>query len=241
MKILNASIILLVVALAFGGCERNDCAEANGERVIKKDTLSSFNAIRLDIPVDLYVQLDTALEQPRIEYITQGNIQKLIKASVISNVLTFTFDECVNNSDNTRINIFTNSLRAIESNSTGDIFSLQKISVDSLELSLNNQGEIDLTIQTEYLQALHRGRGNLLLNGYSNKSLLRNVSSGEIFADELALDTVSVEIGGSGSSYLRVFDLINANLTNRGNLFYKGFPTINAQVTGQGQVIDNND
>lgn len=85
----------------------------------------------------------------------------------------------------------------------------------------------------------HNGSGDVTLTGATANAVYTVNGSGDLDADEMMADTLTVTVNGSGDVDCYARNLLIANRTGRGEINYEGAPTLQVQANGRGIERDN--
>lgn len=229
-----------LLLLALSACNRDDCLEPSGDRLRFEKTLERFNTIELALSANAFIEIDTALEEPELLLITNGNIEDEIITEVRNNRLVLDIKSCIDNNNGIEFHITTPELDALIASSSGDIYSSKLLETDSLFLQCTDDGNIDVLVNTPRLVAESRRAGDLRIEGYTPNFSVQLNGSGDLYAFSLPADTADVLINSSGNARVRVLNELNVQIKNSGDVLYKGAPFINSQIEGSGSLIDEN-
>ena len=231
---------LLILAVTLLSCNRDDCVEASGDRWNYDRTVDAFHTLELSMSADAYIKLDTALEQPTVRVVAQDNIVDRISSEVTNGKLRLFFNQCIDNNTGIRFFIATPTLRTIIASGSGDVYSQEILTLDSLSILSIDNGDINLTVNTHFLQTQLSDAGDLSLFGYSTHFESTIDASGDVYAFEMPADTVYSTLNSSGNLSARVENELNVIINSSGDVYYKGTPQISSQLNGSGEVIDSN-
>lgn len=121
---------------------------------------------------------------------------------------------------------------------SGDI-SVEKVESGNLIAILSGSGNISLLESQNISSDLFiSGSGEINITGNSTSCNIKITGSGEVNTEGYFLKTASVIISGSGNSYIKVEEELNAILSGSGSIYLKGTPSINKTISGSGRIIN---
>ena len=237
---MRVSIFIFLALTVFTGCNRDDCAEAQGDRWSHNRQVNSFHTIDLAMSADAYIEVDTTLDLPEVSLVSQGNIADLIDTKVDNGILRLEQNDCIDNNSGIEFYIRTPFLQTVIASSTGDIYTTSIITQDSLSIFNTSNGDIDLTLNVNRLYTSAANVGDITLNGFVDKMELSVEGSGDFYGEQLPVNKAQVVLNGSGNATVRVENELNIIINSRGNLYYYGIPQITAEINGSGDLINSN-
>ncbi len=226
----------LLAVCFFSSCRRNDCREASGERWSFERKVGTFSSIQLNTAARLDILQDTSIDQPLVKVYVQGNIEDLISTKVLNDILVLDLHDCIDENAGIKFEITVPELRYLISNSSGDIYSKTGFVQDSISLWLQDNGDLNLTLNTSYLYTKSAGTGTINLSGYAMHHEAYIEQSGDLEALNLGTRTTEIQSNGSGISRIWVTDLLDASVTSRGSIYYIGNPSVTTTISGSGSV-----
>jgi len=86
------------------------------------------------------------------------------------------------------------------------------------------------------------GSGDIKIEGSMRTNFLKSYVSGSGTTDLSSIWTniAELEIPGSGSIKVNVYEELKANMTGSGDVYYSGNPTISSRIKGTGKLIKIN-
>jgi len=107
---------------------------------------------------------------------------------------------------------------------------------DFVNLNISGSGGINGDFETERLDAVLSGSGNMTLSGIATTTSFNISGSGNINAQLLEQENCNAEVSGSGNVIAWVTKKLNATISGSGSIFYIGNPEIKMHITGSGNV-----
>ena len=130
--------------------------------------------------------------------------------------------------------IYTNKLRHISLHNEAQLFGEGTLNFDTLNLTLQNNADAKITLQSQMVNTFIKGNSKLQMEGTA-KFLNANVNnSGNVEAINLISKTVIANVSDAGKLRTSVEENLTANLSNAGKIYYQGEPEIQ-----QNGVIDS--
>lgn len=121
---------------------------------------------------------------------------------------------------------------------SGDI-SVENITSVNLMVIISGSGNSSIQeSQNTSSDLFISGSGEVSISGNSTNCNIKITGSGEVYAEDYFIKTASVLISGSGNSYIKVEEELNAILSGSGSIYLKGTPLINKTITGSGRIIN---
>lgn len=203
--------------------------------------VSDFTGISSSGSYDVYVQMGTK-EELRIE----GNeeVIKNIETKVVKGILTIRNTGSNrgwswNIREKVKIYITAKSLNALSLSGSGNMAVEGTIKAPLVNSHVSGSGSIRMRIQSSTLNSAVSGSGSLHISGSASVANIAVSGSGHFEGRELATDTTSVRVSGSGSASMNVEEQLNAVLSGSGNIRYSGDPEVNQVKSGSGRITRN--
>ena len=175
-----------------------------------------FNAISCNGSMQVYIQQGNFYN---INVRTDDNILQYLETTIENNRLNIGFRRGFNVSPSlTEVYITTPTLRSVYLNGSGNVFGQGNINTDFLELVINGSGNMILNGFADYLRIGINGSGNMRTFGLNGRN-------------------ADVNITGSGDVELSVSNELNATIIGSGDIYYRGNPRLFLNITGSGRVI----
>jgi hypothetical protein len=91
-------------------------------------------------------------------------------------------------------------------------------------------------IDTPALHVTMNGVGSVTLQGHATALMLSVSGTGSFDGSELASQTATVTVGGTGDAVVQVSDTLDATVSGVGSIEYIGDPKVTAHVSGVGTI-----
>jgi Putative auto-transporter adhesin, head GIN domain len=123
-------------------------------------------------------------------------------------------------------------------NNTHLKFIITSPTLDGVDVSGSGSVKVESNFDSNQMQSSMSGSGLVRFNGGTvAKHELRISGSGDIIADKLEADDVTVTISGSGNANVYAKKTLSTRISGSGNVYYKGSPTTSLSIHGSGSVV----
>ena len=209
--------VALLSLVACGG----DDVVGTGPSVTRTLDVDAFSELFIEGSFDLTIRQGDSLE---VIATGQANVIDVINTSVANSTWNLTYT--VNNvrSEDLSIAITVPTISRIEADGSNDINLGAFTDQNSLNMSIDGSGDIDVTGDWTDLESL-----NLSIDG-----------SGDIDGFPLNATDARIEIDGSGEIDVTATNMLDINIDGSGTVRYKGSPAITQSISGSGEIIDAN-
>ena len=134
--------------------------------------------------------------------------------------------------------IFVPDPKYVRLNGTGNIYSGNTITTDTIKIDNRGMGDInlDLNVKTAYIH-IHGG-GDINLKGKAIYTEIYGKGTCHIRCGELITDFSYIFSATTGNMYIHTNKDLGAEITHYGNIYYTGNPNINYEkISAQGRLI----
>jgi hypothetical protein len=232
-----SGLIFLILFAVVAGCAEevvDKAASTSGEGIITRDyTVETFDKIIISTSGDVIL---TQGSQQSVQIKADQKIIDDLDVSVNGNTLTIKEKKVILPGNTIVIQIKTPEFKAIGVKGIGNIRNNGTIKADSLDLSIEASGVIDLGLDVTDLSSSIEGSGKIGLSGTAENHDISISGSGTVKGYDLETNTTSVTILGSGEAQVMVQDTLNVDITGAGSIKYKGSPKITQNIKGSGLV-----
>lgn len=227
MKRLRPHIFIALISFALlTSCLDDDFNSGNDERfrgsgVVITETreLASFDAIVSSPAIELVVMQGT---NQLVEVVSDDNlIDRVITRVSTDGQLTIELEEGSYENLTLQVNIV-----------IPELISVENLGAGAIDIS-GFTGQESLTLK-------NTGAASFAVAGSANQLIIELLGAGNIAAFDFAVNTVSINLTGSGNIEVSASELISGSLLGAGNIRYRGEPTIDVNITGAGSVVDAN-
>ena len=233
------------------------CVEGDRNPVTEARRVSSFDQIKNSTSFDVvYKQADTfgilvSAEQNILNYIETNVYDECLEISTSPATICLDYHEqpvvmvsspflkkAVNSGSGSLLaDKMTGETVLLKNSGSGDI-SAGQIECDDFETTSSGSGDIDIQmlvcLNTDIFIS---GSGNVAVTGGCEASHFKITGSGNLYGSEMATETASAVISGSGSIYTNVSEYLNGQISGSGNIYVKGDPEIEQTISGSGRII----
>ena len=219
------TIIILVIISAAGmvllTTESCNChgKRGNGHKTTETRTITPFTKISINgvFPVELSQTGDS--EFVKVE--ADENLQSMVTVKNEGDELLIGMKtEPITG----KVKVFVNikNLRSLDFHSVGNLSTSNILKLDSLELSSESVGKIDLDIEAKYLHADLKSVGGTTLNGKVSEVRINNKSVGSLSAFGLKANTLMIHSTAIGTTEVYADSAFYIRSSAVGALYYKG-------------------
>jgi hypothetical protein len=120
---------------------------------------------------------------------------------------------------------------------SGDVYFKDGLRAAALRLRVSGSGDMSGRIEAKTLESSVSGSGDMTLHGTAGSSSVDLVGSGDYMARDLATQSTSVVVTGSGDAEVNASDKIDAAVHGSGDIRYTGGAHhINSSKSGSGDI-----
>ena len=240
MKFLKFISILL---LLFSSCKKEnrcDCIKRTGDIVTEVRQVPLFDRIFTEQDVDVFITED-AVSEVKVE--AGENIIPLIETVVENGQLIIRNKNRCNWTRSykkpIRVYVKTPGLTYIHSVGSGDIKSLNTITLDSFDIRIEGAGNVDLAVNNRRVVSRIYGIGDLTLAGFSDQHYCSIGGSSFLYASGMNTNYTWIQSYTLGVSHIKTSGLLEYRIDDKGDIYCYGNPAAVQQVAnnGDGQLI----
>jgi hypothetical protein len=229
---------LLVAALVLGACVRFSdldptAVKGSGTKATETRTLSQFSKVELEGAMDVFVSQGTN-ESVRIE--ADDNILKLITTEIKNGELELSTSESISPVTPIKVWVTTRSLEGLSIAGSGTIVTETPVTAEKFATSIAGSGDIHANVNAQTVDASIAGSGDVVLTGTAKLTSVSVAGSGDVRAIDLATQTATVDIAGSGNCEIDATEQITGNIMGSGSIYYKGEPKVSRSIMGSGDI-----
>lgn len=237
-KVVFFSVLALSVAML--SCkEDSGCDKGEGASEKRTSQFGELPSLNLSMVADLTITQDTFRKGIMLGTVAQTAMHRLLEYDSTDKELTIRLKDCIREHNDVLMDArFSTLPDRIVVSSAGTVQSGELIKVDSLKLINQGLGDIDLLVKSREVDVRIEESGNVILGGECKRLEVWTVSSGDLRAFNLIVDTVDIEFIGSNFIEVYATDLLIVNFRIPGTVHYRGNPRI--ITIGEGELIDRN-
>jgi len=219
---------------------RINVLKGEGAKGTDNPTVSSFNAIELDIPVKAFITVQDGAH-PGVQISGYENILKHLKTKVENGKLIFysDLDETWEiDYDGITVQVTAPSLKALSLSGAPDAEIHGNITGSSFKLTISGASKVAIdNINVDNFSSEVSGSGNIdLKRGYVKSATHEISGAGKIKAFPLQTDETVISISGSGKGLVTANQKLSVSVSGAGSVKYKGHPSITQDISGAGSV-----
>ncbi len=218
-----------IIFILFSSCKKEnrcDCIKRTGKIITEIRTVPAFNRIFTEQDVDVFITQDAI---PEVKVEAGKNIAPLIETVVEDGILIIRNKNRCNwaRSYSEPINVYikTPGLTYIHSNGSGNIKSLNTITLDTFDVRIEGSGNIELTINNSQIISHIYGIGNLTLHGTTIEHACSIGGASFLYASDLNTSYTWIQSYTLGQSYVKTSGLIIYRIDDKGDVYCSGNPT----------------
>lgn len=239
MKFLKFSPFFL---LLFSSCAKEnmcDCIKSTGDIIVETRDVKGFDRLFVEQDVNVFISQDLNTE---VKVEAGDNIVPLIETVVEDGVLIIRNKNRCNwvRSYDKPLNVYikTPGLNYIHSNGSGDIKSLNAITLDSFDVQIEGGGSIELTLNNSKIISHIFGQGDLTLHGITSEHACSIGGASFLYASDLRTNYTWIQSYTLGLCYVKASDLLIYRIDDKGDIYCYGNPTSVqlAKKDGEGQL-----
>ena len=224
--------------ILFSSCKKEnrcDCIKRTGTIITEVRELPAFDRIFTEQDVDVFITEDNYSE---VKVEAGENIVPLIETVVEDGILIIRNKNRCNwaRSYKKPLNVYikTPGLTYIHSNGSGNIKSLNTITVDSFDIRTEGAGNVELTVNSRIVVSHIYGIGDLTLNGFSDQHYCSIGGSSFLYTSELNTNYTWIQSYTTGTCYIRTAGLLMYRIDDKGDVYCSGNPASVQQIANEG-------
>ena len=225
--------------ILFSSCKKEnrcDCIKRTGDIITVTREVGKFDRIFVEQNVNVFITQDLVAE---VKVEAGENIEPLIQTVVEDGILIIRNKNRCNWSRSYKkaLNVYikTPGLRYIHSNGTGNIVSLNTITVDSFDVRVESSGNIDLTVNNNQVISHIYGAGDLTLRGTSSTHLCSIGGASFLYASDLKTNYTWIQSFTLGLCYVKTSGLLTYRIDDKGDIYCYGNPGTVQKLSNLGE------
>jgi len=220
-----------------------DCFKSTGEVITQSREVSSFESIEVFNNVNVQIKQGNDFS---LSVRAGKNLQADINTEVVNNQLQIKNDATCNWVRNQKIELWVEitcpDLKLIEHRGFGNIISAEAESLNftSLDILIEGQGDVILTIESTSLICRLRKLGNINLSGKAENLEVFTFDHGFFYGKNLITQNTQANNQGEGNFEITAENSLNATVGSNGNIIYYGNPqTLETNIleNSKGQIL----
>lgn len=237
-------VLFAIVFLMISSCEKDhmcDCFKSTGEVTKELRSVSAYTGLNVSDNVDVFINQGTDFS---ITVEAGENIIDGIITLIENNTLYIKNENKCNwvRSYNNPLSVYLTvpALSLIFHQGSGDIYSDQKLFLDSLQVELWSSGNATLNLEAGFIKTLqHVSVGDIRLTGFAKKLYIYNNGNAFSYCADFKAKEVQVDQQSTGECYVTADSIFHYDISGIGNVYLYGNPIVTGTSTGKGQLIRN--
>jgi hypothetical protein len=222
---------------------RHNVLRGKGPEATKNPTLSYFNAVEVDVPMEITVNVQPGA-QPALQITGYENLLDEIRMEVRDSTLHITrpsgWDFASDRDMKGTITVPSLVDLALAGSADAEIHGNITGAAFDLDIAGNDRVIID-NINVPHFTTSISGLGHLTVKGGTVALAEYDMSgAGNIKAFDLQTNDTKASISGACSADVTAQHTLNADISGAGHVHYKGHPQVSSSVSGLGGVTDVN-
>ena len=207
-------IMILFVLLTLSSCVYLNCVPASGNVISETREIGPFDSIKVIGSADVFFSQG---EASPLNIEGDDNVVAEVDTYLVGNTLVIESKECFTNHQPVKVSVSMKDIKSLQISGSSNMESVNEINSDVVEIIIS-------------------GSGNVKLKGNVSKFITRISGSGKIHTYDLITKTSDISISGSGKVELNVIEELSVNIAGSGTVFYKGTPKVSQSVSGSGKI-----
>ena len=226
MTTLTKIIITMLMSLLFMSCNFdvnfNNGVKGTGNVSTENRNIDGpFTAIKVSHGLDLYV---TQGETNTLTVEADQNLHELIFTEVENGTLRIYADKNIGNADSKKIRLSFKDISSIKATSGSDVYSVNTITTNHLELTTTSGSDMDLEVHVETLECKSTSGSDLVLRGTANTLTAQATSGSDMDAQNLKTNASHVKATSGAGIKVNSNKELYAKATSGGDITYYGNP-----------------
>lgn len=217
--------LLFCLLFAFSFAALSAQGVEGNRNVIKQDRgHSGFSAIEIGNGVDLY------LEQGDVESVTvkaDENLADLIKTRMEGNTLVISTGKMsIRDYKAFAVHAVVKNLERIDARSGSDIYGVNTIRSNKLEMVLKGGSDIEMELETQTLHCQLTGGSDADLKGAADHLIVNARGGSDLRAKKMTAKKCELDVGGGSDAYVNVKEELDARASGASDIYYTGNPSV---------------
>ena len=203
----------------------------------KNRSLSGFHSIKVEDGVDVYIK------QGNTESVTvkaDENLVEMIKTEVDGQTLYISSKGSVYRSKAFDVYVVVKDLERLKAEDGSDVYSLSKITVDQLELTMKGGSDVEMEVEANTIQCDLVGGADAKLSGSVGHLIAKARGGSDLKAKHLSIDKCELDVRGGSDAWVKVNQEIDAQAYGGSDIYYTGDPKIIRQKAKGSSDIHSN-
>ena len=211
--------------------------EGNGQRSSKTLSVGAFDKLHIKGSASKTFDVVLHTGAHAVSITTDENLLPYIEATVDKGQLSIQMTKNIHTENKPLIHVSASMYKKLYSKGRVHITSHDTLRSDErMELSLEDNSEVDIRLAAPRSIININGSGKLKLGGRTDRMTCNIAGSGTIRAYDLHTQETSIHIAGSGRVEARASEVLDVSIAGSGSIRYKGNPRLKQRIAGSGSV-----
>ncbi len=230
-----ASLCLVTVACA--DAQWRNRVTGNGDVQKEERKATEFTGVKTSSAIDVYLSQGAG---HRIVVEADENLLEYIVTEVKDNVLRVYPDEDVSirRAERMRVYVTMENVEYISASSAGDVIGETPVKTETLKISASSSGDVKLEVYAKKLLLKTSSAGDITLKGTADIVEASTSSAGDIKAYDLKVREADLSSSSAGDILITVTERLKARASSAGDIYYYGNPEyVDAKSSSGGDVV----
>lgn len=223
---------IIISASLLGACTLRDCEKGVGAVVRKPLSIDPITGISVQGSMDVRLHRSATQE---VEVEAQPNLAALLVTEVRNGIWRISTSKCYTTNEPFIVHIGLPTIAQVSVQGSGDVKGSDSFTVPEFTVDVQGSGEVEMTIESDRINAAVQGSGDIHLNGTCGDLTASVQGSGDIDAGALRTKHARAEIAGSGDITVDATDHLEAQVAGSGDVKYRTKPArLDQSISGSG-------
>ena len=233
----HLTVIFLLVSLISCKQDKWPCLHSKGDFLIKTVDVTGFTKIDLQMKAKVIVRQGTEYS---VEVSASENQIEKIMVKKNGEAISIYSKRCLGDNPNITVTVIMPELNSLSVSGEGIIDVPDSFKCTAVDLNVSGSGDILSHIISQTMNSSITGSGSIVVNGSSESLDIAIAGSGDFHGFGCAANSCAVNISGSGSAEVNVFNDLSVDISGSGDVYYLSHPNLQVNISGTGKVIDSN-
>lgn len=234
-KLILALFVAVFSSLIFSSCIfLGPPVRGNGNVIEEIRDVGKFEAIKATRGVNVYI---TQGSSAKVVVKADENIVDAIETRVEKGVLIITTNKQIRQATSNKVYVTTEKIEKISAFAGSNVYSENRVSVNSLILSSSAGSNIRFEVSASELEVSATAGSNVMLEGEVATLKVSASAGSNVKAEDLKAKNCEAKAGSGANVYVNVTNALKGKASSGGNVIYDGNPTnLNISNTSGGNV-----
>lgn len=215
-------VVCILFSILLKSCYINGSFESirgNGQVVTEERTVPDFTGIRVSSGIDVYISQggDMGLEVEADE-----NLHEVIETTVFNGILKIQSRKNIRSARSKKVYVGVGKLNSIGISSAGDVYGMDLIKTDKLDISVSSAGDLELKVEADEIDVDISSSGDVELMGKCNSLIAHLSSAGDLDAYDLQTKYCRVRVSSAGNASVFATEELDMRASSSGDIYYRG-------------------